>query len=206
MTLNSETKHMSRQLFHTDPTSQVVTHNHVIYVCQQLAFSYKIRTVAGGNIFTTGLNWAVAFDLPNHTLRDPHTKRIIPPVILRRQRRELYRRLETAMNSWVLLHFTYTEDNKLPTTARQLILEELIPHLLKNCVHNSQFWTLFRARWIQSTSLTMFLTLSSIPEITKWWSAVTCLECGWCVCLGVCCVNELSWMIVDLNLKYLCLL
>ncbi|XP_021934012.1 uncharacterized protein LOC110836760 isoform X2 [Zootermopsis nevadensis] len=64
-----------------------------------LAFSNKIRTVAGGNIFTSGMNWAVAFDLPNHTLRNPHTKRIIPPLILRRQRRELYRRLETAMDS-----------------------------------------------------------------------------------------------------------
>jgi hypothetical protein len=68
------------------------------YVCSQLAFSNRVSTLVGGNIFTTGMNWAVAFDLPNHTLRNPHPKEMSPS-LLRRQRRELYRRLETAMDS-----------------------------------------------------------------------------------------------------------
>lgn len=63
-----------------------------------LAFSNRVSTLVGGNIFTTGMNWAVAFDLPNHTLRNPHPKEMSPS-LLRRQRRELYRRLETAMDS-----------------------------------------------------------------------------------------------------------
>jgi hypothetical protein len=70
------------------------------YLCFQLAFSNKISTVVGGNVFTSGMNWAVAFDLPNHTLRSPRKNRA-SPLLLRSQRRELYRRLETAMNSWV---------------------------------------------------------------------------------------------------------
>jgi len=70
------------------------------YICFQLAFSNKVSTVVGGNVFTSGMNWAVAFDLPNHTLRSPRKNRA-SPLLLRRQRRELYRRLETAMNSWV---------------------------------------------------------------------------------------------------------
>ncbi|GFG34797.1 hypothetical protein Cfor_10372 [Coptotermes formosanus] len=63
-----------------------------------LAFSNRMSAVVGSNAFISGMNWAVAFDLPNHTLRNPRTNRVSPP-LFRRQKRELYRRLETAMDS-----------------------------------------------------------------------------------------------------------
>nr|AGM32125.1 hypothetical protein [Coptotermes formosanus] len=63
-----------------------------------LAFSNRMSAVVGSNVFISGMNWAVAFDLPNHTLRNPRTNRVSPP-LFRRQKRELYRRLETAMDS-----------------------------------------------------------------------------------------------------------
>jgi hypothetical protein len=75
-------------------------HHYLCYICFQLIFSNKVSTVVGGNVFTSGLNWAVALDMPNHTLCSPCRNRT-SPLLLRRQRRELYRRLETAMNSWV---------------------------------------------------------------------------------------------------------
>lgn len=50
-------------------------------------------------IFTEAVNWAVSYELPNQTIRDPDTKRLVVPYILRRNRRELYHKLETAMHS-----------------------------------------------------------------------------------------------------------
>jgi len=61
-------------------------------LCFQLAFSNKVSTVVGGNVFTGGMNWAVALDLPNHTLRSP-CRNMASPLLLRRQRREQYTRL-----------------------------------------------------------------------------------------------------------------
>jgi len=50
------------------------------------------------NIFTSSVNWAISYDLPNETIRSPD-KRLVVPYILRRHRRELYKRLEVAMDS-----------------------------------------------------------------------------------------------------------
>jgi hypothetical protein len=50
-------------------------------------------------IFTEALNWAVSYELPNQTIRNPDTNRLVIPYILRRNRRELYQKLEVAMNS-----------------------------------------------------------------------------------------------------------
>jgi hypothetical protein len=50
-------------------------------------------------IFTEALNWAVSYELPNQTIRNPDTNRLVVPYILRRNRRELYQKLEVAMDS-----------------------------------------------------------------------------------------------------------
>jgi len=51
------------------------------------------------DIYTLGTNWAVSYELPNHTVRDPETHRIVPPIQLRHRRQELYSRLEAAMDA-----------------------------------------------------------------------------------------------------------
>jgi hypothetical protein len=51
------------------------------------------------DIFTLGVNWAVSYELPNQTVRDPETHRIVPAFQLRRRRQELYSRLEAAMDA-----------------------------------------------------------------------------------------------------------
>ncbi|KDR23471.1 uncharacterized protein LOC110837223 [Zootermopsis nevadensis] len=51
------------------------------------------------DIYTIGLNWAISYELPNQTIRDTETHRIVPPFTLRRRRREFYLRLEAAMDA-----------------------------------------------------------------------------------------------------------
>jgi len=51
------------------------------------------------DIYTLGTNWAVSYELPNQTVRDPVTHRIVPSFLLRRRRQELYSRLEAAMDA-----------------------------------------------------------------------------------------------------------
>jgi len=51
------------------------------------------------DIYTLGTNWAVSYELPNQTIRDPVTHGTVPPFQTRRRRQELYSRLEAAMDS-----------------------------------------------------------------------------------------------------------
>ncbi|XP_069694175.1 uncharacterized protein [Periplaneta americana] len=51
------------------------------------------------DIYTIGVNWAISYELPNQTIRDPVTHRIVPPFNFRRRRRELYLKLEAAMDA-----------------------------------------------------------------------------------------------------------
>ncbi|PSN32584.1 hypothetical protein C0J52_21306 [Blattella germanica] len=62
-----------------------------------IAFCVTWQLLRETSIFTLGLNWAVSYELPNQTIRNPETHRIEPP-LLRRHRRELYQRLEVAIN------------------------------------------------------------------------------------------------------------
>jgi hypothetical protein len=50
-------------------------------------------------VYTEAVNWAVSYELPNQTIRNPETNRLVVPYILRRNRRELYQKLEVAMDS-----------------------------------------------------------------------------------------------------------
>ncbi|XP_069696550.1 uncharacterized protein [Periplaneta americana] len=61
--------------------------------------TWKMLIAGDVDVYTHAVNWAVSYDLPNHTFRNPGTNRLVPPFSLRRQRRELYRSLETAMDS-----------------------------------------------------------------------------------------------------------
>lgn len=51
---------------------------------------------------TWSMNWGVAYDLPNETwilnLRERKIKPVPRPVVMRRQRRDLYERLENAID------------------------------------------------------------------------------------------------------------
>jgi hypothetical protein len=51
------------------------------------------------DIFTLGMNWAIAYELPNQTVRDPETHRIVPAFQFRRRRQQLYNRMEAAMDA-----------------------------------------------------------------------------------------------------------
>jgi hypothetical protein len=51
------------------------------------------------DIYTLGMNWAIAYELPNHTVQDPETDQIVPAFHFRRRRQELYSRLEEAMDA-----------------------------------------------------------------------------------------------------------
>lgn len=54
------------------------------------------------NYLTWSMNWGVAYDLPNETwilnLRQRKQKPVPRPVVMRRQRRDLYERLENAID------------------------------------------------------------------------------------------------------------
>jgi hypothetical protein len=77
----------------------LVTKDTVIFRLQ-VAFCTTWKTLTDDlDIYTIGLNWAIAYELPNQTIRDPETHRIVPAFTLRRRRRELYRRLEAAMDA-----------------------------------------------------------------------------------------------------------
>ncbi|PSN32583.1 hypothetical protein C0J52_21307, partial [Blattella germanica] len=61
-----------------------------------VAFCNTYKTLTNDvDIFTMGLQWALSYNLPNETLRDPDTNRLI----LRRHRRALYSKLEQAMDA-----------------------------------------------------------------------------------------------------------
>ncbi|XP_033610442.1 uncharacterized protein LOC111872145 isoform X2 [Cryptotermes secundus] len=65
-----------------------------------IAFCTTWKTLTDDlDIYTIGLNWAISYELPNQTIRDPETHRIVPPFHLRRRRGELYQRLEAAMDA-----------------------------------------------------------------------------------------------------------
>lgn len=65
-----------------------------------IAFCTTWKTLTDDlDIYTIGLNWAISYELPNQTIRDPETHRIVPAFHLRRRRRELYQRLEAAMDA-----------------------------------------------------------------------------------------------------------
>lgn len=65
-----------------------------------VAFCMTWKTLTGDlDIYTLGVNWAISYELPNQTVRDPETHRIVPAFHLRRLRRELYSRLEAAMDA-----------------------------------------------------------------------------------------------------------
>lgn len=45
------------------------------------------------------LNWGLAYDLPNETFVNDHRNRKLPkPIVQRRHRRDLYNRIETAID------------------------------------------------------------------------------------------------------------
>lgn len=48
------------------------------------------------------LNWGIAYDLPNHTWIIEHRRQkiVTKPIAQRRHRRDLYNRLETAIDKW----------------------------------------------------------------------------------------------------------
>lgn len=60
-------------------------------------------TVAPTTIWTEGLNWGIAYDLPNDTSVFKESKKYFAPKYLmqRRHRRELYNKMELIMDSYV---------------------------------------------------------------------------------------------------------
>jgi hypothetical protein len=71
-----------------------------LVIHSQIAFCVQWGLLdADPMIFTEAVNWAVSYELPNQTIRNPDTNRLEVPYILRRNRRELYQRMEVAMDS-----------------------------------------------------------------------------------------------------------
>lgn len=55
------------------------------------------------------LNWGLAYDLPNETWVIQHRNEKYPkPLVQRRHRRDLYNRLEIAIDKFVLIEKTHT--------------------------------------------------------------------------------------------------
>ncbi|KAJ8898459.1 hypothetical protein PR048_003819 [Dryococelus australis] len=66
----------------------------------QLAYCLTWKALTGeSSIFTGGMAWSISYDLPNETISQ-HSGPILPvPEMLRRHRRDLYRKIEVAMES-----------------------------------------------------------------------------------------------------------
>ncbi|XP_063219306.1 uncharacterized protein LOC134529288 [Bacillus rossius redtenbacheri] len=66
----------------------------------QVAFCLSWKALTGeSSIFTGGMAWGVSYDLPNETLSDTKGPVLPAPQVFRRHRRDLYRRVEAALDS-----------------------------------------------------------------------------------------------------------
>lgn len=71
----------------------------------QVAFCTSLGVTGNPNaqLLSWAINWGLAYDLPNSTfILEQRDKKAHPkPIVQRRQRRDLYQRLEVAMDRWV---------------------------------------------------------------------------------------------------------
>lgn len=72
----------------------------------QVAFCMTIGSIGNPELdyLSWAINWGLAYDLPNQTWIIEHRHEKFPkPLVQRRHRRDLYNRLEIAMNKYVLI-------------------------------------------------------------------------------------------------------